>query len=30
MVKGIMVGFSDMLNIAQTIGIVGTKYHPNI
>jgi hypothetical protein len=24
MVEGIMIGFSDMLSIAQTIGIVGT------
>jgi len=24
MVEGIVIGFSDMLNIAQTIGIVGT------
>jgi hypothetical protein len=24
MVEGIVIGFSDMLSIAQTIGIVGT------
>jgi hypothetical protein len=29
MVEGIVIGFSDMLSIAQTIGIVGTGIDTN-